>query len=475
MATLVGTGSITFYDVNDARPISAVITSNISTQQIYTKDESSVTYVPDYTSTALVLTAKVYVGASGSAQDVTASLSNKKWSTDMSTSIGSATTYTRSTNMTPGYAAITYYFEGDYTDPVTSLTQHVVASIVVSQVKTGTNAVFVLMRGQFAVEEAVGATKNAIRVVADLIRAGGVDDTGTLYRWFQFPHSAADQVDGNLASVTTKYGLQDTAAVNAGRTGVVGQYQTGSGSTTAAISTSNVPDSGWVDAKSLIISETAIKDIAVFKVEVKDADGTVYQTFFTCYDVSDPYTVELISTAGDKFQNGNGTTTTYPKVYYGAGLISDTTGWTFTWTPYDKDGLRTGFVDTTRTAQAGGRTISSHTTGASATFSYSGAGITVAVGDIIKCQRPDGTSAYYEVGAAGTASPITIRAATTNPWLSFAAPSASTDFATGKLFICTASGQRTTNGGSSAQAGSFTYTGDECDFKAQVYCEAWRP
>lgn len=473
--TLVATGQITIYDTNDARPISAVITANVSTQQIYTKDESATSYVPDYAATPLVLTAKVYAGATGSAQDVTASLANKKWSTDLVTSIGSAATFTRSTNLTPGAAAITYYFEADYTDPVTSLTQHVMASIVVSQVKTGTNAVFLLMRGQFAIEEAVGSSKNSIRVIADLVRAGGVDDTGVTYRWFRFPHAASDQVDGNLASVTTLFGLQDTLAANANRTGVIGQYQTGSGTTTAAISTANVPDGGWVDAKALIIGEAAVTDLAVFKLEAKDTDGTVYQTFFTVYDVSDPYTLEVISTAGTTFQNGNGTTTLYPRVYYGSGLVSDTTGWNFQWTPYDKDGNRIGYVDSTRTALAGGRTISSHTTGASATFSYSGAGITVAAGDIIKCQRPDGTAAFYEIAAAATASPMTIRTPVTNTWLGFAAPSATTDFASGKLFVCTASGLRTTTGGATAKAGAITFTGDECDFKSNSVCEAYRP
>lgn len=472
MATLVATGQITIVDANDARPITAVIVASGSVQQVYTKDESSVSYVPDWTSTPLVLTPKVYVGASGASLEVAASLTNKKWSTDLSTSLAATTTFTRNTNLTAGAAPVTYYFEGDYADPVTQLTSHIVCQITLSQIKTGTNAVYVLVRGKMAIEEATGSTKSTARVVADLVRAGGVDDTGVTYRWFQSPHAAADQVDGNLAGVTTKYGLQDTAAANANRAGVIGQYQTGSGSTTAAISTSNVPDGGWVDAKAVIISETAITDMMVYKVEVKDSDATVYQQFFTVYDVSDPYTLEVISTSGDKFQNGNGTTTLYPKIYYGAGLVGDTTGWTFTWTPYDKDGLRCGFVDTTRTAQADGRTVSANTAGAASSITYGGTGITVAVGDVVKLQRADGTAGYYEVGVAGSASPLVLRAPTTNTWLAFATPVAS-EFT--RLFICTSAGQRTTSGGAGAQAGSFTYTGYETDFKANIIGEAYRP
>lgn len=472
MPTLVSTGQLTIVDNNDARPITAVITANGSTQQVYTKDESSVSYVPDWASTPLVLTARVYVGTAGAAQEVAAQLSNRRWSTDLSTSLGSGTTFTRNTNLTAGSAPVTYYFEGDYTDPVTGLVSHVVVSIVLSQVKTGTNAVYINLRGQMAIEQATGSTKNNARVVADLIRAAGIDDTGVTYRWFQSPHAAADQIDGNLASVTTKYGLQDTAAANANRVGVIGQLQTGSGTTTAGITTTNVPDGGWVDAKALIISETAVTDMMVFKVEAKDSDGTIYQAFFTVYDVSDPYDVRIISSAGDKLQNGVGSTNLTPEVFYGAAKVASLTGWTFNWYFYDRDGNRGGFIDTTKTAQAGGRTISSHTTGTSAVFTYSGTAITFAAGDIIKCVTPAGDARYYEV-ASSTGNTVTIRTPSTNTWLNFTtfpAPAATTDFQNGKLYACTASGTRSTSAGA-----SITVTGDEIDAKGRIVVEANRP
>ena len=81
MATLVSTGQITIVDNNDAKPITAFITSNAPLQQTYTKDESSVTYVPNWASTPITLTAKVYVG---STVDSASTLTNKKWSNDLS-------------------------------------------------------------------------------------------------------------------------------------------------------------------------------------------------------------------------------------------------------------------------------------------------------------------------------------------------------------------------------------------------------
>lgn len=471
MPTLVSSGQITIVDNNDARPITAVITANGSTQQVYTKDESSVSYVPDWTSTNLVLTARVYVGAAGAAQEVAAQLSHRRWSTDLSTGLGSGTTFTRNTNLTPGSAPVTYYFEGDYTDPVTGLVSRVVASIVLSQVKTGTNAVYINLRGQMAIEQATGSTKNTARVVADLIRAAEIDDIGVTYRWFQSPHAAADQIDGNLGSVTTKYGLQDTAAANANRVGVIGQLQTG-GTTTAGITTTNVPNGGWVDAKALIISETAITDMMVFKVEAKDSDGTTYQAFFTVYDVSDPYDVRIISSAGDKLQNGVGSTNLTPEVYYGAAKVSNLTSWAFTWYFYDRNGNRGGFIDTTKTAQAGGRGITANTTGASAVFTYSGTAITFAAGDIIKIVHANGNANFYEV-ASSTGNTVTIRTPSTNTWLNFTtfpAPGSIDAFAGGKLYACTASGTRSTSAGA-----SITVTGDEIDAKGRIVVEANRP
>lgn len=467
MATLVSTGQLTIVDNNDARPITAFVAASASTQQVYTKDESTVSYTPNWVSTPLVLTAKVYVGGTTSATEVAASLTNRKWSTDLSTSLGSGATYSISTNLAAGSAPVTYYFEGDYTDPVTGLVSHIVASIVVSQVKTGTNAVYIQIRGQLSIEEATGATKNTATVTADLIRAAGVDDTGVTYQWFQSPHAAADQIDANLANVATRYGFRTTAQVAA------------NSPTSAAMNTAIPADGTWADVKSITINEAAVADIAVFLVKAKDSDGTVYQQFFTVYDVSDPYDTKLISTAGDKLQNGTGSTDVYPEVYYGAAKISDLTSWSFTWYFYDRDGYRGAFVDTTRTAQAGGRNITAHTTGTSAVFTYDGTAITLAAADVIKCVRPSGLAEFYEVASA-TGNTVTIRTPSTNTWLNFTnfpSPSATTDFAPGgKLYVCTASGTRTTAGANAnPTAAKITVTGDEIDAKGRIVCESNRP
>lgn len=469
MTTLVSTGQITIVDNNDAKPITAFITSSAPLQQTYTKDESSVMYVPNWTNTPITLTAKVYVG---STVDTAATLTNKKWSNDLSTSIGTSTTFTVNVNLTEAAPAKIYYFEGDFTDLATGLSSHIICQIQITLVKTGTNAVYLQIRGQNVIEQSTGSTKNTVTLIADLIRAAGVDNTGISYKWYQSPHTASDQIDGNLPSVATNYGFQDTAAVLQGSIiGAIGVVKTTAAGISTPITLTNIPDATFVDLKAITIGEGAVANISVFKVEAKDSDGTIFQQFFTVYDISDLYDTKLISTSGDKLQNGVGNTTIYPRLFYGSIRVANVTGWTFDWTFYDRDGVQGAFIDTTRTAVAGGRNITANTTGASAVFTYDGTAITFNGGDIIKCVKPSGVAVFYEV-LSGSGNTVTIRTPVTT-WVSYATPSSSTDFVAGKLYVCSTS--KSTSGGVVETAAQITVTGDEIDAKGSIFCSSNRP
>lgn len=480
---IVSTGQLTIVDNNDARPITAFLSANPGTQQIYTKDESSVVFTPNWTTinsnTGLEIKARVFAGSANAAEEITGQLSNKKWSyTAGGTAIttgsaptsdfesgGSITVTNSSTeaklqikaNLKVGNPPEQIFFEGDYTDPITGLVSKIIASITLTQVKTGTNAVYINMRAPDGNILEPDAGKTSIRVFADLIRAAGVDDTGVTYRWYQSPHAAADQIESSLSNVLTKYGALTTSQVNSGAAGAVGQFNG------SAISSSNMPDGGWTDAKGLIIHHSAVVDIASFKVECRDSDGTIYQSYFTVYDVSDPYEVRLISTAGEKLQNGVGNTDVYPTVYYGATKIANTAGYTFDWYFYDRDGQRSAFVDATRTALAGGRNISANTT---STFTYDGSAITFNTGDIIKAVTSS-TAEYFEVASA-SGNTVTVRAPTANTWLknNFANLTAN-KFLNARLFVCT--GKRTTLGTSGPDTDSkISLSGDDIDAKGVI-------
>jgi hypothetical protein len=488
---IVSTGQITIVDNNDAKPITGYITANPGAQQIYSKDESTVSYSPDWTTvngnTGMVLTAKVFVGGVGGAQEITGQMTNRRWSTDLATALsgtgaaisgaatlnaifvatggtftvvhsGSASTLTLKANIMDTVSQAVIYFDGDYTDPATSLTSRIVLQIQLGRVSTGTNAVYVITRGTTAIEQATGSTKNVAVVTADLMRAAGHDTTGITYRFYE--NNGATHI-WNTSPFTTKYGYKTIGS---------GAAPTGSASD---INTNLPTNLGWSSHNTLVIHESAVNDMGVYRVEAKDADGVIFQTYFTIYDVSDPYEVRVNSTSGDKLQNGVGSTSLTPDVFYGAARVSSLTGWTFTWTLYNKDGKRGGLVDTTRTAVAGGRDITNHTTGSAATITYNGANITMAAGDLIKCVTASGADFYYEV-ASNTSNVATIRTPSTNTWLNFTdfpAPVASQFLSGGKLFVIrNTQGQATTSA-----AAALVLTGDDVDIKSRIVVDANRP
>ena len=468
MNTLVSTGQITIVDNNDARPITAFITASQGTQQIFTKDESFVSSTPNWAATPNVLTARVFVGGTTSAIDVTNQVTNRKWSNDLNTSIGTGTTLTVNTNMDPAVAPQrVFYFEADYTDPVTGLVSRIIAQITLSVVRTGTNAVYLLPRGSNAILQADGSTKNVAVVAIDVIRAAGVDTTGITYRFYE--QNGSVQI---TSAMNTRYGLRTTSpsAAPAGTASDIGV---------------NLPGAGaWSAHNTLVIHESAVADMAVLRAEARDADGTIYQCYFTVYDVSDPYDLKLISTAGDKLQNGVGATNVYPMVWNGASQLTagDTAAWNFRWYFFDgaAPGNRAGFINTTRTGVPGGRNITANTAGPGAVLTYSGAAITFAAGDMVKIVLANGTAKYYEVASGTTTSNLTLRTATVSTFLNTPWPAASitaNEFVGGKLYVCTGNGAtagtQTTTG--SGAANFITVTGDEIDGKGTILCEATRP
>lgn len=483
MPQVVSTGQITIVDQNDARPITAYLTVSPGPQQVYSKDESAVAWLPDWTTinsnAGLIISAKVFMGASGASQEITGQLINRRFSLDLATAItGSAAAINTNTGLNNNFNTGTFtvvhdssksqltlkanlkdtvpqlvvYFEGDFQDPATGLITRVVAQITLGLVKTGTNAVYVLTRGQNSIEESSTGTKNVIALSADLVRAAGVDTSGVTYQWFKDTNQIINQ-----APFTTQFGLKTVANPT---------IPTGAG---ADIGQNLVASGAWSAHNTLVIHETGVDDMANFRVLVKDSDGTQYQAYFTVYDISDPYDVRLLSTAGDKFQNGVGSTNITPEVYYGSSKLTDLTGWTFTWTLRDRNGNRAGFIDTTRTAVADGRNISANTT---TTITYDGANIALAAADLVKVVKLDGTAKFFEVASVAS-NTVTIKTTGFSyagiDSTAYPAPTAS-EYVGGKFFVCTSAGQRVTAG-----TAAITVTGQDIDVKGTVAVEANRP
>lgn len=467
MATIVTTGQISIVDNNDARPIASYITASNGKQQTYSKDESTIAWNPNWASVNNVLTARVYVGNVSGANESAALLTNRKWSNSIGgASLGSGTTLTVNTNLDPAVQTQKiYYFEGDYTDPVTGMVSHVIAQFDLSVVSTGTNAVYLLSRGTSAIEQATGATKNVAVIAVNLMRAAGADIIGTDYKFFE--QNGTVQI---TTAMSTKYGLKTTApeVLPSGAAANIGQ---------------NLPAANaWSPHNTLVINESAVADMAVIRAVAKDADGKEYQCSFVVYDVSDPYDLKIFSTGGDKLQNGVGSTNLTPLVSNGSRRLSDAelSAWEFKWFFYDGDitGNRAGFVDTVRTAVAGGRSITANTAGAGSVIGYSGAAIAFTAGDMVKIVKSNGQVRYYEVASGTTNANLTLRTATISTFLNVPWPTSAitaSEFVGGKLFVCAGTGAtagtRTTIGATAF----VTVTGDEIDGKGTIICEASRP
>lgn len=490
MPTLVSTGQITITDNNDAKPITAFIVGNQVLQQIYTRDDTAETYTPSRVTDPLVLTAKVFVGGGAGATNIvanTALFTNKHWSydapySDGGSSIGTGSTLTINTNdLSPTTPNKTVFFEGDYTDPYTTLVSHIIAQVAISLVKTGTNAVYIQVSGKPIIKQATGATKNFIKMTADLMRSDGPDDDSTTYQWYEVSESGVKtQIFwGNIVNLTSKYGFLDTSATLdiTNSPGSIGGIK--ASGNTVAISSENL-GSGFRDLKTIVIDESAVNSTQKYLVKAKSNDNLVYQAFFTVYDVSDTYKTDIISTSGEKLQNGIGSTDMYPHVYTGSSRVTDLTGWTFDWTAYDKDGLRSALVDTSTAVPATGLDITANT---STVFTATGGSAPThfVVGQLLKAVKPDGNAFFYQVSAttysAGTSTVTIVPTATgNNAYLNGQANSASISnsaFAGGKLYAALAS--KTTNGGSSQTAAKITVTGYDVDFKGNYRCASNRP
>lgn len=477
---IISTGQLTIVDQNDAKPILSVISASGVVQQTYTKDGPTELFNPNWVSTPVTLTAKVFVGG----VDVVASgsVSGKQWSTTFDgTDLGTAVTQVRNTNFTtPDTASsVDYYFRCTYTDPVTSIQSRVDARITVSAVKVGSNAVYVQVLGANTIVQSTTATKNVAVMKAELMRSSGVDTDNLQYRWYSISSAGAATKLYNAVANVANYGVKSTAigvSPSATSTDLGAATFTTAGIASTGLTTT---DADWCTAGSpgyntLVVGEAAVTNFQVFKVEVRDsaepdATAPVYTNQFTVYDVSDPYRVLITSDGGDRLLNGTGSSQLRVKVYNGSAEIGSYTGWTFDWYLKDKAGARTGFVASASPPTPDiVRTISASTN--STTSILLTAVVTLAAGDLIKMVSVDGSIVKFAQVAAATTTTVTFQAATgDNALCGPVATVAATEFANGTMYKAVS--KKTTSG----SAVGITISQYDVDGKNTIDVDANRP
>jgi len=467
---VITTGQFTIVDQNDAKPIMAFISANGSVQQVYSKDNTVETFTPNWVTTPLILTAAVFVSGVNIIDG--ASISNRKWSTTFDgTSISSTKTFTRNTNFGPNDASQTYFFTCTYTDPVTRIVSRIDSQITLSIVKTGTNAVYVLTSGVDVIVQSDTATKNVAAIKAELVRSSGADTSGLQYKWYSISSAGiATQLWSGVAGVAN-YGLMTTAigaAPVATSSNLGAATFTTAGVTTATSYTSLVANQPGYN--TLVVSENAITNFQLFKVDVfdsADSSTAVYSTFFTIYDVSDPYTVNILSSNGDRLLNGAGSTTLTAQVFNGSAEIAAYTGWTFDWYIRNSNGTRVGFVASASPPTPDiTRSISASTN--STTTVLLNASATLAAGDLVKLVSVDGSIVKFAQVAASTGTTVTFQTATgDNANVNTVTTVLPTEFANGTLYRALSKRITTTN--------TLSVTEFDVDAKATIVVDAVRP
>jgi hypothetical protein len=320
----IATGQFTIIDYNDALTLTGYIGANLTRTQQYNPDNAS--YAPDWASTNLILTPALFIQGNGSDIISSANVTAIQWyqvSAGVESEITSATdtsTYTIGAsnpksltikkNTLAGIPSKDYICKITYHDPTTDLDLIYKTSISFSRVVNGggiADAVAWCPQGNAFKNGAI----NSLTIQCDLWRGSVVDSTSVTYKWYM-----------QDSSVTTDQGagigwkpLSDTA----------GSY-TGTATNT------------------LTIYDSVVTNYAVFKCQIKDTDtgSNTYNSYFydtaTILDMTDPITLQILSSGGDVFKNGNGSTTLSVKVWRaGTDITANYASTQFKWYKYKND------------------------------------------------------------------------------------------------------------------------------------------
>lgn len=317
-------GQITIVDLNDSKSLMAYLQPSQGFTQLYNPDTK--VYTPSYGTANNVITPSVY--QTGDPNNLITQCSGFKYtvngtvltpsSTNSSYVVGSDGKLTIKSNITGNM--LTIIFECMFTDGDTGVTTPVKATATIAKSQSA-GALF-----QAVIETPKGTIFNTATAAggADLTAVckcfrGGVQDTSDLsFIWEQF--DIAQQKWVGVAS-------------------------------------------GRANGATLTVKASDVVNFQMFRVTAKDAGGTDAATnataLVTFEDKTDPVTVELVSTTGDKIVNGTGSTTVNARVWQGGSVIeSEATAeasrkYNYSWKKYDKNGAAQNWSGTTSNVKTG--------------------------------------------------------------------------------------------------------------------------
>lgn len=328
----IATGQFTIIDYNDALTLTGFIGSNHPKTQQYNPDNAQ--YSPSWDTastpagTNLVLTPSLFILGDTADKIAAAEVQSIQWYeviAGVETAInGTTTNYTASAagaktpisltvkkNVLAGLASKDFICKIVYKDATTLLDLTHKMSISFSRVVNGggiADAVAWCPDGNIF----KNGTIATIKAHCDLWRGSVIDSTLVTYQWYK--QDASVVVDEGAGVGWKK--LIDVANTHTGTT-----------------------------SSDLIIYAAAVANIAVYKCQIKDTDSAsnTYNQFFydtvTVVDQSDLIQLSIVSSGGDVFKNGVGSTTLTAKVFRsGTEITANYAAANFKWYRYDKDG-----------------------------------------------------------------------------------------------------------------------------------------
>jgi hypothetical protein len=324
----IATGQFTIIDYNDALTLTGFIGSSQPKTQLYHKDNES--YTPNWGTLNQVLTPSLFIMGNGSDIITSDNVTAIQWfqisggveteitnSTDASSySIAAAKpkALTILKNILAGLSAKDFVCKVTYHDPTTGLDLYYKTPITLNLVTDGgglVDAVVWCPNGNAFKNGSI----NTLTIQCDLWRGSTIDVTSVEYKWY----------------------MQDSSVVTSQGAGVGWKLLSDSAGSYTGTATNTIT-----------VYDAAVTNFAVFKCQVKDIDtssptyygitSSYYYDVATLLDMTDPITLQILSSGGDVFKNGSGTTTLTAQVWRaGVNITANYTGTQFKWYKYNND------------------------------------------------------------------------------------------------------------------------------------------
>lgn len=330
MPNIICTSDYTISDFNDAISLSGYIGSNLAHTQIYSPDNGS--YTPDWSSTNLVLTPQLYVTSTTTDVIATAAVTSVSWYLNSETSGNKITTsgsyalsgaknhiLTVSGNVLNGVNQIKFICVVQYHDSTTGLDLTHKMDVTFTLVASGSG-----IADAICIAEEGNIFKNgnvtSLKASCDLWRGSTIDTTNVTYQWYLMDSSVSTDQGGGVGWKK----LTNTSGMYTG-----------------------------VTTREITVFAAAVPNLATFKCIITDtetgANNAKYYDTITFTDLSDPIQCTIVSSGGDTFVNGQGSTVLTARLFRSGAEIDSTSPYQYTykWYKYDNTGtLVTGWGGT---------------------------------------------------------------------------------------------------------------------------------